>query len=129
MHVKHAPGAGLFVKIVDVLRAKKETRPKFALEFRKSQMGRIRLGGERTLPAHRIEFPDEARIAPPCLGRRNFLETKSPPEAARVAKGGDAALGADAGAGENENSIVWPDVDHVPIMPSTILLEIMLVPP
>ena len=106
VHVDDADRAGLFVEIIDILGAEVEAVAEAAFERGESEVAGIRFCGCGHAAAHGIKFPDELRIALPGGGRGDFLEAVFAPEAALVAKGGDAAFGADAGAGEDEDGVL-----------------------
>ncbi len=112
VHVDDADRSGLFVEIIDILRAEVEAVAEAAFERGESEMAGIRFCGSGHAAAHGIKFPNELRIALPGGWRGNFFEAIFPPEAALVAKGWDAAFGADAGAGENEDEILGREFDH-----------------
>src|SRR5512146_2975647 len=101
MHVRQSPGTGFLMKVVDVLGAEKETVAQLAFEFGDCKVRPVRLAWHCPGAAHRIELPDQLRIAGPGLRRGNVLETPSLPQPIRISKGRNAALGADAGAGED----------------------------
>lgn len=105
VHVVDALGAGFFVKVIDILRAEEKTIGEGALESGKGEMSGIWFCGCCGLAAHGIEMPDEMGIAVPGFGCGNIFDAVVVPETARIAKGGEAAFSADAGAGENEEVI------------------------
>ena len=82
------------------------------LKLRESCVSRIRVCDSGNAPPNGIEFPNETRVAFPCVRRCDFFETVVPPKPAFAAKRRDAALGADSRAGKNENAIRGGDVDH-----------------
>ncbi len=100
------------MKIVDVLGAEEETVFEFGLEFREREVRGIRLAGQGSRTTHGIEFPDQLRIASPGSWRCDLLKPPSFPKTVGIAKGGDAALGADAGTGENEETVGGLERDH-----------------
>ena len=55
--------------------------------------------------AHVVEAPDEGRIALEGERRGDFLNAIAFPQAAAAAKGGDAALRRDAGAGQHDDAL------------------------
>jgi hypothetical protein len=112
MHVRQSPRTGFLVKVVDVLRAEEEAVTQLALEFSESHVRRVWLAGQRAGAAHGIELPDQLRVAGPSLRRGNVLETPSLPQPIRIAKGRDATLGADTGAGEDEETILVSQGKH-----------------
>ena len=105
VHVDHAPRSGLLVKIVDVLRAEKESVLQAAFEPGQGRVAGIGLRLSGDAAAHGIELPDEPGIAPPGVWRCDVFEAMVAPKAGRAAEGRDAAFGADAGAGEDEDAV------------------------
>ena len=92
-------GAGLFVEVVDILRAKEETIGEGAFESGQSEVGGIWFCSCGSFAAHGIKMPDEMRVAMPSFGRGDVLDAVVVPKAARIAESGEAAFGADACAG------------------------------
>jgi hypothetical protein len=98
--------AGAFVEVVDVLGAEVEAAGHLAFEFGEREVAGVGLGGERVAAAHRVEAPDEGWIGVPGFGGGDVLYAMTVPQAARTAEGGEAALGGDARAGEDEEAVV-----------------------
>ena len=88
---------------VDILRAEKE--PIAEHRFERGQRLVRGIGCHRAgLRAPQgIEAPHQSRVLGPPFGRRYFLDAVLLPEASRVAKRLDPALGADACAGQHEH--------------------------
>ena len=105
VHVNDARGASLFVEIVDILRAEEQTAGERLLEIGKGEMGGIGFGSRSNAAAHRVEVPDQTRIAVPGLWRGNIFEAVVAPEATGIAKRGDSTFRAHAGARQNENVV------------------------
>jgi len=105
VHVDGTRRAGQLMEIVDILRAEEEPVRESVLEGGDGLVGGIGLGVNRFAAAHGVEVPDEFGIAAPGGGSGDVFETVVAPEAIRVAEGRDAALGGDAGAGEEEEAI------------------------
>jgi hypothetical protein len=105
MHMEDTLGAGKLVKIVDILGTQEEAVVKGPFKGGDGEVSGIGLGLGGHAAAHGIEIPNQARIAAPGMRRGNFLDTVFPPEAASIAKRGNAALRADAGTGENEKPV------------------------
>jgi hypothetical protein len=105
MYMEKALGAGKLVKIVDILGTEEEAVVKSPFKGGEGEMSGIGLGLGGDAAAHGIEIPNQARVAAPSVGRGDFLDTVFPPEAARIAKCGNAALRADARAGENDKPV------------------------
>ncbi|MGC2506889.1 MAG: hypothetical protein WA369_09535 [Candidatus Acidiferrales bacterium] len=116
VHVDDADRASLFVEIVDILRAEVQAVAEAFFERGESEMSGIRFRGCGDAAAHGIKFPDELRIALPCGGRGDVFEAVVAPKAAFIAERRNAAFGADAGAGEDENEVVRREFDHRPIV-------------
>src|SRR5215472_16248345 len=75
-------------------------------------MRRVRRRRGSSAPAHGIKLPHEARITSPGPRRGHLLKTEISPQSACVAKGGNAALGAHSGAGEDKKTIAQTDFEH-----------------
>lgn len=105
VHMNQASRAGLLVKIIDVLSAEKEAVAELTLDLRERQMRGIRLTRQGSRTTHGIELPDQLRIAGPGLGRRYLLESPAFPKTIGITKSGDTALGTDAGARQNKETI------------------------
>src|SRR5215472_9566779 len=75
-------------------------------------MRRVRRRRGSSAPAHGIKLPHEARITSPGPRRGHLLKTEISPQSSCVAKGGNAALGAHSGAGEDKKTIAQTDFDH-----------------
>ena|SRR5271166_2669487 len=97
--------ACLLMEIINVLRAEEKAVRKSLFESSEGKMAGIRFGGGCDFAAHGVEIPNELRIAPPRKRRGNFFDTIVAPESAGIAKGRNATFGADAGAGEDKNTI------------------------
>src|ERR1700741_891103 len=104
-HVNDARGASLFMEIVDILRAEVQTAGKRLLEIGEGEMGGIGLGGRGHAAAHRVEVPDQTRIAVPGARRGDIFEAVVAPEATGIAKRGDSTFRAHTGARQDENAV------------------------
>ena len=62
---------------------------------------RVRTASEQLAPPDVIELDDLFPVAGQCLGRADVLDAVLVPQAVRVTEGGQAAVGAYAGAGED----------------------------
>jgi hypothetical protein len=111
MHVEKAVGAGALVEVVDVLCAEEEAVADSLLEFGEGVVGGVGLGFGSVGAAFGIELPDEFGIASPGIGCADVFNAIAGPEAVVGAEGGQAALGADAGAGEDEYAVGGGDGD------------------
>jgi hypothetical protein len=109
MHMENTLGAGKLVKIVDILSTEEEAVVNGPFKGSEGEVSGIGLGLGGDAAAHGIEIPDQARIATPSIRRGDFLDAIFPPQAARIAKCGNAALRAEAGAGENEKPVERSD--------------------
>src|ERR1700757_4649134 len=105
VHMKDAAGTGLLVEIVDILGAEKKTIGDGVFESSECEVARIGFGGGGNAAAHGVEIPDEAMVVTPGIWRGDVLEAVVAPQAAGIAEGGNAALGADAGAGQDEEAV------------------------
>jgi hypothetical protein len=83
-----------------------------AFKPRESAVGGVWLRARSRAAAHGIEFPHQRWIAPPGMGRSDFFKPVIAPEAARVAKCGYSAFGADPSSREHENPVGCADVEH-----------------
>ena len=68
-------------------------------------MGRVRLRLRNQPAPPLVPVPDELRVAPECLRRRELLRPEPGPQPGLcVTEGGHAALGGDAGAGKHDDA-------------------------
>ena len=108
MHVEHVVGAGALVQVVDVLGDERQPTAA-ALEVRlqscEGRMRRVRLGRERVAAALVVEVLHRLRIASEGFGRGELHGIELRPEAGPgpVAEGAHAALGRNAGAGQDDD--------------------------
>ena len=79
----------------------------------------IGLDGLQLRTALVVEFLDQSGVADKGLGRGDILDPVPFPQTIRPAKGGDAAFGADAGAGEDDDIV--DSLQHPP--PITVRFE------
>jgi len=92
--------AGAFVEVIHVLRD--NANVKVALQGRQSAVAVVGLGAKQFASAGVVEVEDKLRIAGEALGRGDIFDAIILPQPVGVAEGGDAALGAHAGAGEDD---------------------------
>ena len=92
--------AGAFVEVIHVLRDNADV--KIALQRRQSAVAVVGFGAEEFAAAGVVEVEDKLRIASEALGRGDIFDAIILPQPVGVAEGGDAALGAHAGAGEDD---------------------------
>ena len=111
VHVKEADRACTLVEVVDVLRAEEEAVAEVGFELSESAVGGVGSGGLRGGSAGGVKLPDEGGIALEGFGSADVLDAMAGPEAVGGAEGGEAALGADAGAGEDEDAVGIGDGD------------------
>jgi len=95
------------------LGAEGEAVSETGFEVSQGEVGGIGLGLLTGQTARGVELPDEGGIAVPGLGSADVLDAMAGPEAVGGAEGGQAALGADAGAGEDEDAVGVGYVDGV----------------
>jgi hypothetical protein len=112
VHMEETAGAGALVEVVDVLRTEKEAVADVLLQFSEGEVGGVGLGFGSVGAAFGVELPDEFGIALPGGGRADIFNAIAGPEAIVGAEGGQAALGADACAGEDEDAVGGGDGDH-----------------
>ena len=105
VHVQDTRRAGLFVEIVDVLRAKEQAVGEFLLQCGHGVVGGVRSGVGGSAAAHGVKIPDRVRVAAPGLRGGDLFETVVAPDSPSIAEGGDAAFGGDAGPGEEEDAV------------------------
>ena len=109
VHVEQPPRAGPLVQIVHILCAEKEARAELCLQLGERNVRGIRLGKSARRAPLRVELPDAPGIALPGFGRADILDAIAGPKAVGGAKGRQAALRADARAGEDEDLVVGFD--------------------
>ena len=114
MHVQQAPRSGTVVQVIDILRHQQQVARPGRIEPRERHMRRIRHDGPQLRAPFVIEFLDHVRVAGKCLRRRDVLDPVPFPETVRAPECGDAALGADPGAGQDDDIVDFP-VHAVPI--------------
>ncbi len=68
-------------------------------------MAGIGLGSGGNFATHGVEIPNEVRIAPPGNRRGDFFNSVIAPQPSNTAKCGNPTFGADAGTGEDKNTI------------------------
>ena len=101
MQVNYSAGATAFVQVVYVLGD--DGYPVALFQFGEQAMGAVWLGGGELAPAFVVEAQHQFLIAGEGFGGGNIVNTMLLPKPAVVAEGGEAALGADASAGEDYN--------------------------
>lgn len=109
VHVEQPLRAGALVEIVDVLGDDQQVARPCGIQPRERAVGGVRLHLLQPRPPRVVESVDQGRVAPERLRRRHVLDAVSFPEPVGAAEGGEAALGRDAGAGQDHDV---PDVAH-----------------
>ena len=101
MHMKKTAGAGPVMQVIDILGNQRKTVAQKLLETDQRLVSGVGLNGSQVGSAHIVEVLHQGWIRRVGLGCRHILDLILVPETAAVAKGGDAALGADPGAGQD----------------------------
>jgi len=109
VHVEEANGAGALVKVVDVLAAEEEAVAELGREFGEGGMGGLGLSRLGRRAACGVELPDQCGIAVESFGGADVLDAMAGPKTVGGTEGREAAFGADAGAGEDEDTISGGD--------------------
>ena len=112
VHVDEAPGASALVEVVDILGAEKETVAEAGLELGERDVGGVGHGSLRGSAARGVELPDQSGVAMESFGGADVLDAMAGPKAVGGAEGGETALGADAGAGEDKDAVGGRDGDR-----------------
>ena len=110
MHLDEPLAAGAPVQAVHVLGHEEEAVAHPRLGLGERGVAGVRAHGAGLAPPLGVEAPDEPRVLLEALGRRHLLDRVVLPEAVRVAEGRHAALGGDAGAGQDEEPRVAVDL-------------------
>ena len=105
VHVEQALRTGAVVEVVDILRDQQQFPCPGPVEPRERLVRGIGLDGLQLRTALVVEFLDQSGVADKGLGRGDILDPVPFPQTVRPAKGGDAAFGADAGAGEDDDIV------------------------
>src|SRR5664279_615094 len=113
VHMDEVVRSGALVQVVYVLRAKEEVGAELLLECGEGAVRGIGLALPCLLAAMRVELPDEFGICVPAFGGGYGFDAIASPEAVAVAEGLEAAFGADARPGEDEDSVGGGDLDCV----------------
>ena len=109
VHLDEAEAPRAAVEAVHVLRDEQEAVAQAGLRRGERLVAGVRLDGLRLPPPLGVEAPDELGVLGEPLGGRHLLDRVALPEAVRVAEGGDAALGGDAGPGQDQQLRVVVD--------------------
>lgn len=112
MQLEYPPIAGHLVESVDVLRNEQKAIGHTPFGLGERQMSGVGpdLGG--AAPKPRVESPNPIRIALEALGRGHILDTLAFPQPVRTAERPQAALDADAGAGQDEKAVRRPQIER-----------------
>src|SRR4029453_12399013 len=92
------------VEVIDVLRDEREALAQGFLESSEGGVRGVRRDFEELAPASVVEVEDAARVPRVRLGRGDVLDSVLLPQAAGGPERRDAALGGDAGAGEDRDA-------------------------
>ena len=103
MQVQHGAAAGPLVQVIDVLGD--DLHVVAILQPGQGEVGGIGLGRPCLSAALVVEVDDQLGVAVEGLGRGHFLHAMTFPQAVAVTKGLEAAVGADAGAGEDDDAL------------------------
>ena len=99
-------GTELYPGVAEALATLAAAGHDLALEFNQGQVPGIGRRLQDTLAAHGVPVPDQARVTPEGFGRGQvFGPVLRPQPGLGIPKGGDAALGRDAGPGQHRNAI------------------------
>ncbi len=109
VHVTDPRRAPFLVQVVDVLGAQEEPLAERALERGEPAVRSVGLARRRLRAALGIEPPDGLGVRGPAFRRGDLLEAVLLPEAPRVTKRPNAALGADPRPGEDEDALRGTD--------------------
>jgi hypothetical protein len=108
----HEPSAaGADVKAVHVLGDEQEAVAEAGFHVRERLVPGVRRALARAPAPLRVEAPDELGILLEAFGRGHLFDGMVLPEASCVAKGRDAALRGDAGAGEHEEACLRAETE------------------
>jgi hypothetical protein len=103
MHVEQAPGARTLVQIIDILRHDQQLAGPFRVEPRQRVMRSVRLYFSELGTPGVIECVNHGRIPRERFRRTDILDPVPLPQPIRTPKGGQTALGGNAGAGEDDD--------------------------
>ncbi len=103
MHVEQPPRPGAFVQVVDVLRDEKQLARPVRIEPRQSEVRGVGHHLAQPCPARVVKLVHERGVAGIGFGCRDILDPVAFPQAIGGTKGGEPALGGDAGTGEDDN--------------------------
>jgi hypothetical protein len=103
MHVQHAGGAGALVQIVDVLGDDQQLAIERPVQPGQCRVGRVGRGRQHPGAAQVVEALDQRGIAGEGLWRGDILDPVLLPQSILGAERPEAALGADAGAGQDHD--------------------------
>ena len=99
------------MQIVDVLRAEKKAAGELGFELGEGNVRGVGRDFCAVAAALGIEIPDQRRVAPQSFWGTDFFDVVSGPQTVGRTEGGQAALGADACASEDEEAVGWSDGD------------------
>jgi hypothetical protein len=103
MHVDEALRSGALVQVIDVLGHQQKIARPAPLQIGEGKVGGVRLDRAELGTACIVEIVHKSGIAAERFGRRNVFHPVPLPQAVRAAEGGDAAVGRDAGTGQDDD--------------------------
>jgi hypothetical protein len=103
VHVQHAPRARPLMKIVNILSDDQQLPRPFRVQPPQRPMRGIRLDVPQLLAARIVEFLNQKRIPAERLGSRDIFHPVPLPKSVGASERSKAALGRDAGPGEDED--------------------------
>jgi hypothetical protein len=109
VHVEQPLGAGALMQVVDILRDDQQLARPLRVQPCERMVCRVRFHFGQLGATLIVEVVHQHRIAGKRLRRADILDAVTFPEAVRSAKGGQPALGRDAGAGQHDDVL---DVSH-----------------
>src|SRR4029450_10752123 len=123
MHVQQPSRTGALVQIIDILGEDQPFARPFGIELRQCLVRRVGLDLAETRPPRIVELMHQRRVAAVGFGRRHVLDPVAFPQPVSASKGGEAAVGADPGAGQGDaarNPVDGLTLAH-PVVESAIL--------
>lgn len=109
MHVDDAFRAAALVQIIDILRDERQPLAEPLFKPRQRLVRSIRMNVLQRKTPRIVEGMNERRIAREAFRRRDIAIVVFRPDAIRIAKGRDAGIGGNPGAGENDDVAQPPD--------------------
>ena len=113
MHVQHPLRPGALMQVVDILGDDQQLARPCGIETRQRAVRRIGLDRRQCRTASVVETVDKIGILRARVGRAHILDAVPFPQPARPAKSGKAALGGDAGAGQDDDVVELHDLPNI----------------